>query len=53
MAGKSRYDVADIGNALRHAYHPINPVRLWSIYTDELDVLEAAVDALIMRNGTR
>jgi uncharacterized protein with HEPN domain len=45
-------DVGDIGNAVRHVYHRINPVRLWSVYTDDLDALENAVDAMIAKHGT-
>lgn len=37
----------DLGNRLRHAYHDVNNAILWSIYVDDLDALEAAVDAMI------
>lgn len=37
----------DLGNRLRHAYHDINTAILWSIYVDDLDPLEAAIDAMI------
>lgn len=39
--------VADIGNILRHVYQHTSLKALWSIYTDDLDTLEAAVDAMM------
>ena len=39
--------VAALGNVLRHAYHRSNVPTLWSIYEDDLDTLEAAVDAML------
>jgi uncharacterized protein with HEPN domain len=39
--------IADAGNALRHAYHRMNVATLWSIYENDLDPLEAAVDAML------
>jgi uncharacterized protein with HEPN domain len=44
-------DVANIGNILRHAYDGIDPKALWRIYTDDLDPLEAAIDAMIAAHG--
>lgn len=41
--------IADLGNFIRHAYHKIDLDILWSIYTKDLDPLEAVVDALINR----
>lgn len=38
---------ADLGNHLRHAYHRTDIGALWSIYEDDLDPLEAAVDAML------
>lgn len=39
--------VAGLGNHLRHAYHRTDAQALWSIYEDDLDVLEQAVDAML------
>ena len=38
--------VADLGNVLRHAYHRSSVMALWDIYTQDLDALEAAIDAM-------
>lgn len=40
--------VADLGNHLRHAYHRSDAEALWSIYEDDLDPLEAAIDAMLI-----
>jgi uncharacterized protein with HEPN domain len=40
-------EIVGIGNNLRHGYKKIELDRLWSIYADDLDVLETAVDAMI------
>lgn len=40
-------DVANTGNFIRHVYHQLNVSTLWKIYTDDLDPLEAAIDAMI------
>ena len=39
--------VADLGNRLRHVYRDVNPEALWNIYLNDLDPLEAAVDAML------
>ncbi len=39
--------IADLGNKLRHVYRDVDLNILWSIYTDDLDPLEAAIDAMI------
>lgn len=39
--------VADIGNALRHAYDQVNDHRIWQVVTDELHALRSAVEAMI------
>ncbi|MGN6489784.1 MAG: HepT-like ribonuclease domain-containing protein [Devosia sp.] len=44
-------DVTNLGNILRHAYDGIDPKVLWRIYTDHLDPLEAAIDAMIAAYG--
>jgi uncharacterized protein with HEPN domain len=40
--------IADLGNALRHAYHRTDSRLLWSIYQNDLGPLEAAVDAMLV-----
>ena len=42
--------VTGIGNLLRHAYHHISGPILWTIYTDDLDTLEAAIDRMLAAN---
>jgi uncharacterized protein with HEPN domain len=42
----------DLGNRLRHAYHDANIGILWSIYENDLDPLEAAIDAMRSANGS-
>lgn len=44
-------NVANLGNVLRHAYEQVNVDVLWSIYTDDLDPLEAAIDAMLAAHG--
>ncbi|RYE58446.1 MAG: DUF86 domain-containing protein, partial [Rhizobiaceae bacterium] len=39
--------LADLGNRLRHVYDAVDLGILWGIYTDDLDPLEAAIDAMI------
>ncbi len=39
--------VADLGNRLRHVYRDVNPQALWAIYENDLDPLEAAIDAML------
>lgn len=46
-------DVASIGNTLRHAYHQVVGARLWQVYLNDLDPLEAAIDAMLAANPTR
>lgn len=41
--------VADLGNHVRHAYHRVDLELLWSVYENDLDPLEQAVDGLIQR----
>lgn len=45
------HDVRNIGNILRHTYHLVEYPILWRIYTDHLDPLEAAIDAMIAAHG--
>jgi uncharacterized protein with HEPN domain len=39
--------VAGLGNVLRHVYQNANLDVLWSIYENDLDPLEASIDAMI------
>lgn len=39
--------IATISNILRHAYRDVDHSVLWSIYENDLDPLEAAVDAML------
>lgn len=41
--------VADLGNFIRHAYHKIDMEILWSIYENDLAILEHAVDEFVTR----
>ncbi len=40
-------NVRDFGNHLRHAYQKVDLKLLWAIYADDLDPLEAAIDAML------
>ena len=40
-------NVSNLGNHLRHAYQKVDLKLLWSIYADDLDPLEAAIDAML------
>ena len=40
-------EIANLGNVLRHAYEQVAVPILWSIYTDDLDPLERAIDAML------
>lgn len=41
------HGIANLGNLLRHAYHRANVITLWAIYENDLDPLEAAIDAML------
>lgn len=43
--------VGDLGNVLRHAYHRVDVQGLWSVYVDDLDPLERAIDAMLAGLG--
>jgi len=43
--------LADLGNFLRHAYHKSDLEILWSIYENDLDPLEQAVNKMIERSA--
>ncbi|QFR33372.1 DUF86 domain-containing protein [Ancylobacter sp. TS-1] len=44
--------IAGLGNHIRHAYHKLDAEALWSIYENDLDILEAAVSTMLTRYGT-
>lgn len=45
------HKILAIGNVLRHVYRDVDHLILWEIYTDHLDPLEAAIDAMIAAHG--
>lgn len=44
-------NIANLGNRLRHIYDKTDLSILWTIYTDDLDPLEATIDAMIAAHG--
>ena len=44
-------NIADLGNVLRHAYDRANAAVYWSIHENDLDPLEAAIDAMLAAHG--
>ena len=50
-AGIDWRGVADIANALRHAYDQISDRRVWRTVTDDLPPLKAAVKAMLAEVG--
>ena len=45
--GISWKQIADLGNILRHAYNKTDLDLLWSVYLNDLDPLESAVDSML------
>jgi len=43
--------IAGLGNLLRHAYDQVNAEVFWQIYENDLDPLEAAIDAMLAAHG--
>jgi len=41
------HQIAGIGNILRHEYRYVSFDRLWDIYDNHLDLLEAAIDRML------
>ncbi len=39
-------DIANIGNIIRHAYHRIDTQVLWETYSNDIEPLEHAIEAL-------
>jgi uncharacterized protein with HEPN domain len=50
-AGIEWRPLADLGNRLRHSYQHNEAVILWSIYLNDLDPLEAAIDRMLAAHG--
>lgn len=46
-------DIAGLGNILRHVYHRTSDDALWSIYENDLDPLEAAIDRMLAAHGSK
>jgi len=44
-------DIANVGNVLRHVYDRVEVDILWPVYTDDLDPLEAVIDAMLAAHG--
>lgn len=44
--------IAGLGNILRHTYQHSNLRILWAVYTDDLDSLDAAIDAMLAEAPT-
>ncbi|MGL4638035.1 MAG: HepT-like ribonuclease domain-containing protein [Beijerinckiaceae bacterium] len=40
-------DIRTIGNIIRHEYHRVDPDVIWSVATDDLPALKAAVEAMV------
>jgi len=45
--------VADVGNIIRHVYDAVDLPTLWAIYENDLDPLEAAVDAMLAAHAPK
>ena len=45
--------MADVGNIIRHAYDAVDLPTLWRICQDDLDPLEAAIDAMIAAHSPK
>ena len=45
--------VADVGNVIRHVYDAVDLPTLWAIYENDLDPLEAAVDAMLAAHAPK
>ena len=39
--------LTDLEKHIRRSYHRLDPAALWSVYADELDPIERAVDAML------
>ncbi len=47
------HEIAAIGNILRHAYGSVEESEVWTVVTDDLDPLEAAVDEMVRKIETQ
>ena len=45
--------IADLGNRLRHVYRDVNPQAPWDIYLNDLNPLEAAIDAMLAPHSSK
>jgi uncharacterized protein with HEPN domain len=45
--------IASFGNILRHVYEQVDVGVLWAVYVDDLDPLEAAIDAMIAAHAPK
>jgi uncharacterized protein with HEPN domain len=45
------WEVAAFGNIVRHAYDQVDVAVLWSVYANDLDLLESAIDAMLAVRG--
>lgn len=45
-------EIAHLGDRMRHAHHRVEAPILWSIYLNDLDPLEAAIDRMLAAHGT-
>lgn len=43
--------IKGLGNQLRHAYHKLDHEILWSVYEDELDVLQVALERMLDKHS--
>lgn len=44
-------DIRSIGNIIRHEYHRVDPDVIWSVVTDDLPRLKAAVQIMLDQLG--
>jgi uncharacterized protein with HEPN domain len=45
-------NIASVGNVLRHTYDRVELSVLWSIYENDLDPLERAIDTMLATHGS-
>jgi uncharacterized protein with HEPN domain len=45
--------IADFGNVLRHGYEEVDLAVLWSVYENDLDPQERAVDAMLAAHSSK
>jgi uncharacterized protein with HEPN domain len=47
------WEVAAFGNILRHEYEQVDISVLWSVYSSDVDPLEAAIDAMLAAHSPK